>query len=120
MSENLLKQLKDMAQISMVTGRISTIQEKNLKLYPFIFFDGVLEVEISYDLSPIKSAENGSDLVATKSFVTFDIKTDRREIQDLDRRCTAIDRAVATLLWSGIIVEVVIDGDRKYGDPNGR
>jgi len=115
MSEDILKQLKDMAQMSAITGKISTVQERNLKMYPLVFFDGVERVEINYDLSPIRSSENGSDLVAAKSFVAYDIKTDGREVMNLNRRCAAIDRAVATLLWSGIHVEVFVDGVQKYG-----
>ena len=110
-----LKKIKEMAQIAATTGRISTIQEKNLKMYPLVFFDGVKEVEIEYDLSPFQASSNGYDVVCkSKSFVIYKISTDGREIEDLDRRGKAITDAVHVLLWSGIVVEVIIDGVTKY------
>ena len=50
MSDSLKKHLKELAQLSMLANRISEIQEKNLKLFPFVFFEGLKEVTIDYDL----------------------------------------------------------------------
>jgi uncharacterized lipoprotein YajG len=41
---------KELAMGSILTGQISEVHIKNMKMYPFIFLDDVSQAEIAYDI----------------------------------------------------------------------
>lgn len=124
--------LKKMAQFSISTNKINEVQEKNLKMYPFVFFNGVKSARIEYDLI------NHSNVDYDTNPKTFEIvyrfnkpKTDNFKLiydlemetsannEHLEKRFEALEKSVATLLWKGIPLEVHFNGKKVYpGEKN--
>jgi len=101
--------LKEMAQITAITGKISSVQEKNLKMFPLVFFEGVKEVNIEYDLSPVVA--EGTDLKWSGSFVSYRLTLDGYGQSNIEKRFSALEQSVHALFWDGIKVELFIDGN---------
>lgn len=136
MSENndIRSLLKDMAKLTVSTNTFTPVQEKNLKLFPLIFFNGVKSATVEFDLS----TDSTVDVIEDKE--KFDLKfefvkpnTDHFKIkynleidesQDnspLDKRFEALEKAISTLLWGGIPLEVLFNNKSVYkSNTNGK
>lgn len=126
--DNIIEQkLQEMARLSLLSNKINPVQEKNLKMFPFIFFDGVKEVKIDYDLSNvalINTEEDTKDInikynlgnVETKHFrVSYHIELDEAKTNpNIDKRFDALKQAVRSLFWNNIKVEVFFNGKNAY------
>jgi hypothetical protein len=108
--------VKEMAKLAIISNRISEVHEKNMKTYPFIFFDGVKDVKIDYDLSN-KANIDESDYKQlrvntptanhfVKYYLTINPETQN---QNMDRRLTAIESAIRTLFWKNVTVFIYIN-----------
>ena len=119
--------LKKMAQLSITTNQINEIQQKNLKMYPFVFFNGVSSVSIEYDLtneSNVNYDTNPKTMEIVYKFdkpivdnfkVSYDLQID--ESQDnshIEKRFDALEKSIATLFWNGIPLEVKFNGKTVY------
>ena len=100
------QQLREMAQLAILSGRISEVHEKNLKMYPFIFFEGVDTCTIDYDLS-----REGESL---KHWIAYHLTLDMEANKgiSMDKRFSAIEQAIRTLLWNDIEVQVHLNGKK--------
>ena len=115
-----------MAKLTMVSNRINDVQERNLKMYPFIFFDGVTSARIDYDFSvtPLVSAEEDKKNLdiqynlraETNNFkVIYYLDIDQNKgNNDLDKRFQALHASINTLFWNGILVEVYFNNNMVY------
>lgn len=106
MSDDIEGQLKDMAALTVLSNKINPIQEKNMKMFPLVFFNGVTKVTIKYDLSSMKAPEDDKP-AQNASFVVYDLEID--ETQDngkLDVRFEHLERAVRTLFWNDVRVRL--------------
>jgi|GEM_PF-2640723 len=116
-----------MAQLSISTNMINQIQQENLKMYPFVFFNGIKSVKIDYDLTSLSRVETENDpknLNITYKFdtpitehfcIVYDLEID--ESQDngnLDKRFEALEKSISTLFWNGIFVEVNFNGKNVH------
>ena len=104
--------LKEMARLTVLSGRISDVQEKNLKLFPLIFFDGIKEVKIEYDLMPKKTVDDSPTY--SNSLVSYYLTLDEVENQNLNKRYFALEKSVRSLFWSDVVVEVYFNDEIKY------
>lgn len=119
--------LKKMAQLSITTNQINEIQQKNLKMYPFVFFNGVKSVSIEYDLTNQSKVNYDTDPktmeivykfdkpIVDNFKVLYDLKID--ETQDnphMEKRFDALEKSIATLFWNGIPIEVKFNGKSVY------
>lgn len=112
MSE-LKKQLKELAQLSLLANRISTIQEKNLKMFPFVYFDGVKEVVIDYDLG--HGVDEKTKQVNHKSSVTYRLTMDGlSDNTNLSIRFNALEKSVRELFWKDVRIQVYFNGKLVY------
>ena len=123
-----LQTLREMAKLTMVSNRISEIQEYNLKMYPYIFFDGVKSARIEYDFSTqsiINTEEDKKNVQIqyqlkpdTKNFkVTYFLYIDENKGNDqLEKRFEALKTSISTLFWSGIATEVYFNDRIVYTD----
>lgn len=105
--------VQEMARLTVLSGRISDVQEFNLKTYPFIYFNDVEEVQINYDLSNQKSIDD--EPTKNASCVVFKIKVkDYSQNNEIQKRCLALENSVRHLLWNDIKVEVFINNEIKH------
>lgn len=112
---DLKQKLQEMAELSILANRISEIQEKNLKMFPFVFFDGVQMVKIDYDLGHAISEE--SKEVHHKSFVGYHIMMGVGDDPSA-ARLEMLEKAVRQLFWNDIRVEIHINGKKAFESKN--
>jgi len=116
-----------MAKLTLLTNKLNPIQEKNLKMYPFVFFNGVRYVKVDYDLSNdqmVDSEERPDDLEITYKLnkadvshlrVSYHLDVDEEEKNDnLPKRFEAIEQSVRNLLFKEIKVQVFINGKLRF------
>jgi hypothetical protein len=113
--------LAEMARLTALSNRISEVQEKNLKLYPLVFFNKVLEVKVNYDLTSkadiLEDSTTDKIIINAPSknhFVAYHLVLDESENQDLDKRFSALEKSVRNLFWNDVSVEVYFNGQIKY------
>lgn len=104
--------LKEMAQLTALSGRISSIQIHNLKMFPLVFFDAVETVKIDYDLAPMKTVED--EPVKNNLLVAYYLTLDETKNQDLDKRFMALEQSVRNLFWTDTKVEIYFNDQIKY------
>lgn len=121
LSDDTSQIVKDMAKLVLVSGKISEIHEKNMKLYPLIYFDGVKEVRIDYDLSHKADAlvDRANNLTINAPYrnniVTYHLTIDENVKNDnLDKRFAALEASIRTLFWKDVIVEVFMGEKIAY------
>lgn len=121
------EQVREMAKLTLLTNKLNPIQEKNLKMYPLVFFNGVKSAKVDFDVSNdqmVESTENRSELELTYQFnkaetrhlrVSYHLEID--ETADnafLDKRYEAIEKSVRNLLFKEIKVQVYINEKLAY------
>lgn len=110
-SSVIKQQLREMAKLSMLSNRISEIQEKNLKHYPFVFFNDVKSVKIDYNLSRFDNEESER----TERHVTYHLELDESSNEKhLDKRLFCIEEATRVLFWNDLKVRVTFNGKQVY------
>ncbi|NJO48080.1 MAG: hypothetical protein HC840_00025 [Leptolyngbyaceae cyanobacterium RM2_2_4] len=121
------EQVREMAKLTLLTNKLNPIQEKNLKLYPLVFFNGVKSAKMDFDLSNdqmIESVEDRKELEITYQFnkaetkhlrVSYHLEIDESaDNSSLDKRFEAIEMSVRNLLWLEIKVQVFINTKLAY------
>lgn len=113
-----------MAKLTMLSNRISEIQEKNLKMYPFVFFEAVSGVIVNYDLSNSLDMESETNKGEIKyGFnepkdshlrVSYYLKLDTKLNANEEKRFMAIENAVRSLFWKQVKVEVYFNEKLVY------
>lgn len=104
-------EIREMAKLTLLSNRINEIQEKNLKMFPMVFFNGVKSISIEYDLSNVKTDEDRAPLHA--NYVTYKLTLD--ETQDngkLDMRFAYLEHAVRSWFWNDLTVTVYFNERR--------
>jgi hypothetical protein len=102
--------LKDLNKGVILTGRLSEVHVKNLQNYPFIFFEGVESVEISYNII----TDPNQSLPGVGSVVRFKIKMDKEKNQSImEKRLDALKNSVKHILWPSVSVIVVDENEKE-------
>ena len=127
MSSETDQKVKEMAQLSLLLNRINPIQEKNLKIYPLIFFDGIKSAKVDYDFSNPNTVDCNKDeknLEVSYKFkdldrpnfrVSYHLDIDESvDNSPLDKRFKAIEGAVRDLFWKETKVEVYFNTKLVY------
>lgn len=104
--------LSEMAKLTMLSGRVSEVQLKNLKYYPLVYFDDVTEVKIDYDLMPDKSM--GDEPTKCNSLISYYLTLDETKNIELDKRFLALEKSVRYLFWSDVQLEVYFNKKIVY------
>ena len=122
------EQVREMAKLTLLTNKLNPIQEKNLKMYPLVFFNGIKSAKMDFDLSNdqmlVDSNENKTDLEITYQFnkaetrhlrVSYHLEIDEEaDNNSIDARYSAITQAVRNLLFKEIKVQVFINTKLAY------
>lgn len=128
MSDSTIEeQVREMAKLTLLTNRLNPIQEKNLKIYPLVFFNGVKSAKMDFNLSNdqmIDSIEDKKDLEVTYQFnkaetrhlrVSYHLDIDEAaDNGSIDARYSAITQAVRNLLFKEIKIQVFINSKLSY------
>lgn len=112
MNSTVMETLSEMAKLTALSGQVCDAQLKNLKNFPFYYFEGLTEVKIEYDLMPQKSIAD--EPTYSNSTVSYFLTLDESLNHSLENRFTAIEKSVRTLFWSDCVVEVYFNGSIKY------
>ena len=98
------KHVRELAQLSILSNRISEVHKKNMKSYPYIVFNGFVSADVDYDL------ERGN-----KNFVSYNItlKTDA-DNPFMEKRLDALDKSIKNLFWKEVGVIIKINGEKKF------
>jgi len=108
-----------MAQLTILSGRLNELQQKNIEMYPLVFFNGVKSVRVNYDLLQIKPTEEGP--VKNNSTVDYYLSIDEKEPNaHLDNRFMALESSIRNLLWDDIKVSVYFNDIKVYEGANER
>jgi hypothetical protein len=115
-------EVREQARLAFLANRINPMQEKNLKTFPFIFFNGVDEATVDYDFNnntviefeadkknlDIKYKFNEPDI--SNFYVCYSLKVNMTAQNDsILKRCEAIEAAVRTLFWKDTRVKVIVN-----------
>lgn len=127
MSEDSVRQtIRDHAKLSLLTDRVSEIQVKNLKMWPFVFFEAVSKATIDFDLSNDMAVDIKEDRVnmepkyllnentAKNLRVSYHLTLDERLNGHLDKRFKAIEDSVRTVFWKQVKVEVYFNEKKVF------
>lgn len=119
MSETDAK-VKEMAKLVVYSNKISEFHEKNLKMFPFVFFNGVKSVLIDYNLERIDdvSLDNLQNITinkpTSKNYVKFTLSIEENLNNLLPKRFAALEKAVRDIFWKNIKVEIVFNDRVVY------
>ena len=107
------QKLKELAQLSLLANRISETQEKNMKNYPFVYFEKVTLASITYDLGHGVNEETKQ--LNHNSFITYRLELDEKENEPfLDKRFMALEASLRAVFWSDIKVTVYFNDKLVY------
>lgn len=127
MSDDVKDQVKGMAALVISSNRLSEFHEKNLKMFPFVFFEQVEEVKIDYNLSVRHDVEveKNNDLTLKKPlqhcFIAYYLKiNEEANKQNLPRRFETLENSVRNLFWNGLPVEVYFNDRIVFKSTKGR
>lgn len=117
------KIVRDHAKLIHLSNKISSMHEKNMKMFPYIFFEDVEKCEIEYDFShrpvndaPKEDAKNMDDFykevgkameMTSNSIVSYHLTLkEKKNKKHIEKRFAAIERAIRDLFWNDVTVEV--------------
>lgn len=118
MSDKIKETVREMARLTILSGRINSIQEKSLKMYPLIMFDGVKSATIHYNLGHDgMDSENPDPQNHNGTQVIFDLDAPEEQT-NAEKRCKHLEVAVRELLWSDVQIEVMFNHKLFYKSSN--
>lgn len=113
MSDNVKDQVKGMAALVINSSRLSEFHQKNLQMFPFVFFDQVKEVKIDYDLAVRHDVDvdKKNNLTIKKPlqhcFIAYYLTLNEdANKENLQRRFETLQNSVRNLLWKELAVEI--------------
>lgn len=111
--QDLEKQIKEMALLTVLSNKINPIQEQNLKMYPMVFFQGVKSVKIDFDLQHRKTTMD--EPVINSNIVSYYITIDENaQNEHLAERFKYLEQSVKNLFWNDLTVEVYFNDIIKF------
>jgi hypothetical protein len=102
--------VREMAALTILSGKINPVQVNTIQMYPMIMFDGVKKATIHYDLSRPEPSE---EKVKHNSLIVFDLETEQEQTK-LEKRCAYLEIAVRELFWKEVLIEVLFNGKSVY------
>lgn len=121
LSDDVVQTVKKLATLVVNSNKITEMHEKNMKMYPLIYFDGVKSVQVDYDLSRRHDVDTDdknnmtiknplrNNFVAYYLIMNEDVKN-----ENLDKRFQALEGSIRTLFWKDVSTEVYFNGKIAY------
>lgn len=118
--------LKQMAKLSITSGKISEIHVKNLQMWPLVFFNGVRTVNVKYDLTTnncvnYETSQTGeidykfSKPVTDHFHISYDLDIDEtQDNSNIEKRFEAMEKSIQSIFWSGIPLSIAFNGRNVY------
>lgn len=110
------EKVKELAKLAVISNRISEVHEKNMKTYPFIFFDGLRGVKIDYDLSSKGNIDESDtkklviNAPVRGNFVKYYLTVDPQvQNPNMDRRTATLESSIRSLFWKDVILYIYIN-----------
>lgn len=120
-NDSVAATVKQMAALTMVSNQLTDIQQKNMKMFPLVFFEGVKEARVDYDLSRRHDVDLDKDNNLTvkaplrNNFVAYYLTLDEKaQGESVDRRFKALEASVRSLFWKDVTVEVYFNDKIIY------
>jgi hypothetical protein len=108
-----METIQEMAKLTVLSGRINELQQKNLKTFPLVYFNGVSKVEVNYDLSTAQGSELGK--ASNKSSVSYYLTIDENAPNsNIEKRFEALVSSVKSLFWNNIKITVYFNNLRVF------
>jgi hypothetical protein len=111
-----------MAALVVNSNRISEVHEKSMKMYPLIYFDGVTQVKIDYDLSHQSDVNvDKQNNITVKSplihcFVSYYLTIDESKMdENIKARFSALETSTRALFWKDLPVKIYFNERLVYG-----
>lgn len=122
MSDEVKDTIKNMAQLVVNSNKISDVHVKTMTMWPLIYFEGVSEAKIDYDLSHIGNVTvDKTNNITVKSpirnnFVSYYLTIDERPEKNtyLDRRFAALEDSTRGMFWKDLPVKIYFNGKLRY------
>lgn len=103
---------KDLMKGTVMTGNLSEVHVKNLKMYPFIFLDEIKEASISYDIVTDPSAA----LPGAKSRIEFTLSfAEGFPKDDMRNGIENLEKAIEILMAHKVTVIVKDKNGKVFG-----
>ncbi|HEY5235634.1 MAG TPA: hypothetical protein VIJ14_05610 [Rhabdochlamydiaceae bacterium] len=96
--------IQDLTKLVLFSGRISEVHVRNLKSFPWIFFNFVKECHLDYGFAKAKEEE---------SFVHYRLNIEG-DNDGLPKRYQALESAVRSLFWKEVKVKVSINDQEVF------
>jgi hypothetical protein len=120
LSENEAKKdIREMAKLTLLNNRLSDVQVKNMKMFPLVYFDGILSARLDYDLSTRREVETEEDKVGMNakysvrvpshsgSKVAYYLEIDEATPNtNLEKRFSALEDSIRGLFWNDVELSV--------------
>ena len=116
----------EMARLTMLSNKLNDVQLTNLKMYPFIYFENIMQVTVDYDLSnqmSMNTEENSKDVEIDYTIsgstnhlhVSYYLEFQKGMKQaHLENRYAALEQSVRGLLWKDVVVKIYFEGVIVY------
>lgn len=121
MSDNVEAKLREMAKLTILSNRLSEVHEKNLKMYPLVFFNNVRKVTIGYDFSQLEiKMDDKEQPKRNAGLVEFCLDLSLDGNDNLDKRFSALEMATRNLFWPTTKVKVYLNNELKFESKDGK
>lgn len=118
---SIAETLREMAKLTVLSGRVSELQIHNLKMFPLVYFNHIQEVSVEYDLSHKSDVldDYESNKIVIKAptrnaLVSYHLMLDDSKNTNLDSRFMALEKSVRSLFWDDVIIEVYFNKKIAY------
>ena len=110
--EKVLNLIKEMSHMTIFLNKLSSAQVKSMQSYPFIYFNGVNNIELDYNLESIKEdGEPTKGASYVKYFIYLDPFADNN---NMPYRLKTLEDSIKSLFWKEVNVEVYINDELKH------
>lgn len=98
--------IQDLTKLVMFTGRLSEVHIKNLKAFPWIFFNDLTEVKIDYSIETTDKSK--------PTMFSYDLSLNIDTNYHMHKRYEALEFAIRSLFWKEVKIEIKINGQEMY------